>query len=216
MVQRYAVRIHCYCMMTNHCHLLIETPEANLSKAIQWLNVSYAMYFNVKRAQHGHLFQGRFKSILVDADDYFKQLSRYIHLNPIRVNMVEVIGDYPWSSYPAFIGKDETPEWLETDWLLKRFGNNRKAAQREYRKFVETIVVDKVENPSADIIGGYILGSREFVDWVKDTFLCSRKDDREIRGLRDLKTRETIADVVERVAAYYDCPVGNILIGCSE
>jgi REP element-mobilizing transposase RayT len=86
--------------MTNHYHLLIETPLPNLSQAIKWINGSYAMYFNRKRALSGHLFQGRFKAILIDADEYLKHLSRYIHLNPVRAAMVEYLKDYPWSSYP--------------------------------------------------------------------------------------------------------------------
>jgi len=83
-VERYNLKIHTYCLMTNHYHLLIETPQPNLSQALRWINGSYAMYFNRKRGRSGHLFQGRFKAILVDADEYLKHLSRYIHLNPIR------------------------------------------------------------------------------------------------------------------------------------
>jgi putative transposase len=90
-VKRYEIKIHTYCLMTNHYHLLVETPHPNLSQAIKWVNVSYAAYFNRKRRRAGHLFQGRFKSILVDADEYLKHLSRYIHLNPLRANMVDVL-----------------------------------------------------------------------------------------------------------------------------
>ena len=127
-VERFGIKVHTYCLMTNHYHLLIETPEANLSRAVQWLNVSYAAYFNRKRQRCGHLFQGRFKSILVDADTYLKHLSRYIHLNPLRANMVEQLVSHPWSSYPAFVGKAKAPDWLERDWLLSLFGKNRKHA----------------------------------------------------------------------------------------
>jgi len=87
-VCRYSLSNHSYCLMPNHYHLLIEAHEANLSKSIQWLNVSYATYFNNKYQRSGHLFQGRFKSLLVDADEYLKELSRYIHLNPVRANLV--------------------------------------------------------------------------------------------------------------------------------
>ena len=94
-VERFGIKVHTYCLMTNHYHFLIETPEANLSRAIQWTNMSYAAYFNRKRDRRGHLFQGRFKSILVDADEYLKHLSRYIHLNPLRAKMVEQLVSYP-------------------------------------------------------------------------------------------------------------------------
>ena len=91
--QRFSIIIHAYCLMTNHYHLLVETPEPNLSAAIQWLNVSYATYLNKKRRRSGHLFQGRFKSILVQADEWFKYLSRYIHLNPVRARIVKKPND---------------------------------------------------------------------------------------------------------------------------
>ncbi len=88
--------------MTNHYHLLIETPEANLSRAIKWLNGSYATYVNTKRQKGGHLFQGRFKSIIVEADEYLKHLSCYIYLNPVRAKMVQTPSDYQWCGYCAF------------------------------------------------------------------------------------------------------------------
>ena len=112
-VERYGIIIHAYCLLTNHYHLLIETPLPNLSQAIKWINVSYATYFNRKRNRRGHLFQGRFKSIIVDADEYLKPLSRYIHLNPIRAKMVEKLDSYHWSSYLVYIGKRKPLEWLE-------------------------------------------------------------------------------------------------------
>ncbi len=124
--ERFPIKIHTYSLMTNHYHLLIETPEANLSRAIKWLNGSYATYVNTKRKKGGHLFQGRFKSIIVEADEYLKHLSRYIHLNPVRAKMVQTPSDYRWCSYRAFIGKEKAPRWLETAWLLSCFGKNKK------------------------------------------------------------------------------------------
>lgn len=118
-VERFSIIIHTYCLMTNHYHLLIETAQANLSLAMQWLNVSYAAYYNKKRQRSGHLFQGRFKSVLVEADEY---------LNPVKAGMVNSPGEFSWSSYPAFIGKIKTPDWLETGWLLAAFGRKKKEA----------------------------------------------------------------------------------------
>lgn len=128
--ERFSIRIHTYCLMTNHYHLLVETPDPNLSRSIQWINVSYATYFNRKRDRRGHLFQGRFTSILIDADEYLKHLSRYIHLNPVRAKMVDRPSDYLWSSYPAFTGGKKPPDWLEVNWLLSQFGNKRKNAEK--------------------------------------------------------------------------------------
>ena len=131
--QRFSIIIHTYCLMSNHYHLLVQTPEPNLSVAMQWINVSYATYFNKKRDRQGHLFQGRFKAILIDADEYLTHLSRYIHLNPVRAKMVETPDEYPWSSYPAFIGKPKTLKSFESDRLLSYFGKNKKDSKYHFK-----------------------------------------------------------------------------------
>ncbi len=100
---RFSVVVHCYVLMGNHYHLIIETPKANLSSFMHAIQSGYTTYFNRKRSRSGHLFQGRFKSILVDRDAYLLELSRYIHLNPVRAHMTDAPGAYPFSSYPAFI-----------------------------------------------------------------------------------------------------------------
>jgi REP element-mobilizing transposase RayT len=210
-VERFGIKVHTYCLMTNHYHFLVETPEANLSRAIQWINVSYAAYFNRKRERIGHLFQGRFKSILVDADEYLKHLSRYIHLNPVRANMVEELLSYPWSSYPAFAGQAKVPHWLEVDWLLSLFGKSRKKACTAYRRFVEGVDPAQVENPEKDVIGGFILGSVAFVNWVKDTYLSDRSGEAEIPQLKELKPRLFPDDVVAAVSEEFGCDVEMIV-----
>jgi len=209
--ERFSIRIHAYCLMSNHYHLLVETPEPNLSRAVQWINVSYAAYFNRKRDRHGHLFQGRFKAILVQADEYLKQLSRYIHLNPVRAGLVGKPRDYTWSSYPAFAGKIKKPDWLEADWLLSQFGTKRKEAEKNYRRFVEDVDMEKISNPADDIMGGFLLGSPDFVRWVKDTFLRSCADTREIPQLRKLKPVISPETVIEAVGEVYGCDMDQIL-----
>lgn len=208
---RFFIRIHTYCLMTNHYHLLVETPEANLSRAMQWINVSYAVYFNTKRERHGHLFQGRFKSVLVEADEYLKPLSRYIHLNPLRAKMVASASDYPWSSYSFYIGKKKTPEWLETDWLLEQFGGSLKKAHINYRAYVENVDVGSLKNPSREMTGGFILGDETFVKWVKEQFLSSQADDREKPQLRKLMLRVDINDIVSMVGESFDSDPEQIL-----
>ena len=186
-VERYDIKVHTYCLMTNHYHLLIETPHPNLSQAIKWINVGYVAYFNRKRRRSGHLFQGRFKAVVVDADEYLKSLSRYIHLNPVRARMIEHCKDYPWSSYPVFGGYKKAPEWLETDWLLSLFGQNRKKAMERYREFVESMQNEKIENPSKDIVSGIILGGTDFIHWIKRKFLSEAHDNKEKPQLKSLK-----------------------------
>jgi REP element-mobilizing transposase RayT len=196
---RFLIRIHTYCLMTNHYHLLVETPEANLSRAMQWINVSYAVYFNTKRERHGHLFQGRFKSVLVEADEYLKPLSRYIHLNPVRAKMIGSASDYPWSSYSFFIGKKKAPKWLESDWLLSQFGGNQRGSHKNYQAYVEDVDAEFLKDPSKEVTGGFILGDEGFVKWVKEQFLSSQADDKEKPQLKRLRSRVDMKDIVSIV-----------------
>ena len=210
--ERFALRIHTYCLMTNHYHLLVETPQANLGQAVKWINVSYATYFNRKRQRKGHLFQGRYKAILVDADAYLKQLSRYIHLNPLRARMVKRLDAYPWSSYRAFIGQTPAPEWLQTGWLLSLFGKQRKRAAGNYRRFVEEATGDSLENPDKDLAGGFLLGSPAFVDWVKSTFLSKSGSALKNHSIMtELELRPTPDQVVEAVCRAFEHNRDDIL-----
>jgi putative transposase len=209
-VERFSLIIHTYCLMTNHYHLLIETPQPNLSTAIQWLNISYAAYYNKKHQRRGHLFQGRFKSILVDADEYLKHLSRYIHLNPVRAKIVTTPGEYPWSSYSAFIGKIKPPEWLETKWLWGYFGKKKKEAIKNYTNFVEEADITTLENPDKQLVGGFILGAPDFIDWVKDTFLSTRKDEKEISQLKKLKPKTPVETIIQAVCTEFECTENQI------
>jgi putative transposase len=208
-VERYGIKVHTYCLMTTHYHILIETPHANLSQAIKWINVSYSVYFNRKRRLSGHVFQGRFKSVLVDADEYLKHLSRYIHLNPVRAGMVDHCRDYAWSSYSAFGGYIKSPEWLETDGLMSLFGKDKALSKKRYRDFVESVQNDKIENPSDDVVSGAILGRVDFINWVKKTFL--NKDAKDIPQLKSLKPRPTPDDLIRAVSNEYGCERETIM-----
>jgi len=208
---RFSLRIHTYCLMTNHYHLLVETPEANLSRAIQWINVSYAVYFNIKRRRRGHLFQGRFKSLLVDADEYLKHLSRYIHLNPVRAKMVKSASEYPWSSYPFFIGKLKMPEWLSGDRLLSQFGKNLRAARKNYQAFVEDADPWTLEDPGKSPVGGFILGGLDFVNWVKETFLSSEQTNKEKPQLTALQSGVDLSKIVSMAGDIFGVQSEGIL-----
>jgi REP-associated tyrosine transposase len=210
-VMRYEIKIHSYCLMTNHYHFLIETPHPNLSQAIKWINVGYVAYFNRKRRRSGHLFQGRFKAVVIDADEYLKHLSRYIHLNPVRAGMVKLCKDYPWSSYSVFAGYTKDHEWLETRWLLSLFGTKQKKATERYRDFVESVQNEKIENPSKDIVHGAILGGAEFVNWIKREFLSRDLDVKEKPQLKKLKPRLTLEDLVPTVGKEFACTREAIL-----
>lgn len=211
MKDRFSLGIHTYCLMDNHYHLLIETKEPNLSQAIQWLNVSYAIYFNRRYRRPGHLFQGRFRAILIEADEYLRPLSRYIHLNPVRAKLVSTPDLYFWSSYRALIGKTRIPRFLEVDWLLSNFSEKRKEAMRKYRAFVEGMDMTKLKNPNKEIFGSFILGRKHFVTWVKETFLLGKDDNKEIPQLKQLKTRVDPRRVVDEVCKEFGCSTEQVL-----
>ena len=134
--QRYNWRCHTYCLMTNHYHIVVETVESNLSQGMRQLNGVYTQYFNHTHHRVGHVFQGRYKGILVDKDSYLLELARYVVLNPVRAHMVSDEKDWPWSSYHSMIGEQFAPEWLETDWLLSQFSVQKKRAIVQYKDFV--------------------------------------------------------------------------------
>jgi REP element-mobilizing transposase RayT len=204
-VTRYDIKVHTYCLMSTHYHFLIETPQANLSQAVKWINVAYSVYFNRKRRRVGHLFQGRFKAVLVEADEYLKQLSRYIHLNPVRAKMVEHCRDYPWSSYRALGGYTESPEWLETDWLLSQFAEESGLSKKRYRHFVESVENTGIKNPADEVVGGVVLGGVDFVNWVKRSFLNKESNRRAIPQLKRLAPRPTSDAITQVVCDEFGC-----------
>lgn len=122
--------------MTNHYHIVVETVEGNLSKGMRQLNGVYTQYFNQAHQRVGHVFQGRYKGILIEKDSYLLELSRYVVLNPVRARMVNDAKDWPWSSYLSMTAEQGSPDWLETDWLLGQFGVQRKPAIAKFKNFV--------------------------------------------------------------------------------
>lgn len=128
--------LHAYCLMTNHYHLLLETPDGNLSAGMRQLNGVYTQRSNRRHGRVGHVFQGRYKAILVDRESYLLEVARYVVLNPVRAGMVRQAQDWPWSSYRAMVGLDTPPRWLATDALLAAFGPDRGQAVPRYAQFV--------------------------------------------------------------------------------
>ncbi len=195
--QRYDAVIHAYCLMNNHYHLIVETPHGNLSQIMKHINSSYTTYFNVKRKRAGHLLQGRYKAILVDADEYATELSRYIHLNPVRVGMVEKPEEYRWSSCRYYMGGSVAPDWLRTDFILGYFGNKKDAAQKKYRQFVHDLIGQDYSSPLLVTIASTILGREEFVNEIQDRHLSDRKYDREQPALRKFSSKPSPEEIVK-------------------
>jgi putative transposase len=134
-IERFGHRIHAFCLMNNHVHLAIQVGNVSLSRILQNLSFRYTRWVNWREGRSGHLFQGRYKAVLVDADVYLQELIRYIHLNPVRAGIVREPKDYPWSGHRAYLGLETIP-WLTTDWVLLQFSGRLSMARRAYERFV--------------------------------------------------------------------------------
>ena len=153
---------HAYCLMSNHYHLLIETPEANLSKGMRQLNGVYSQLFNQSHKRVGHVFQGRYKAIHVEKESYLLELSRYIVLNPVRAQMVYSAQDWPWSSFRKTVGAEKEPRWLNTDWILAAFGNKKGDAITAYKKFISD--GKNLPSPFRSLRNQVYLGGKRFIE----------------------------------------------------
>lgn len=173
-VSRFRWRCHAYCLMSNHYHLMIETPEANLTKGMRHLNGVFTQWSNRRHKRSGHLFQGRYKAILVDQDSYFLELARYIVLNPVRAAMVKHPRLWAWSSYGATVGASPTPVWLSTDDLLAEFGKRRTVARQKYQQFIAEGM--SAESIWKDLKGQIYLGDDDFVERMRGK-LAQRNED---------------------------------------
>lgn len=154
--------VHAYCLMNNHYHLLVETPDGNLSKGMRQLNGIYTQHFNRNHARVGHVFQGRYKAIIIQKESYLLELARYIVLNPVRARMVRAAKDWPWSSYRATCGVTAPPDGLSTDWLLSSFAKTKKVAVARYREFVAQ--GKNQPTPWENVRNQIYLGSEQFVE----------------------------------------------------
>ncbi len=195
--ERFDIEIFAYVLMDNHYHILLKTLDANLSKAMQWLGTTYTRKFNVSNVQSGHLFQGRFKSILVQNDAYLLRLSCYIHRNPLRAHIVERLGDYKWSSYPYYAYKRKTPGWLKTKTILSQ------VSPPDFNKSYRIKVQQYSEEEGSfleDLKHGFIFGTQDFIDEIKKKFLDARKD----------------AELPNKNSLFRDCDINVLLKSGSE
>jgi putative transposase len=153
----------------------------------------------VKRGRSGHLFQGCYKAILVDIDEYAKELSRYIHLNPVRAKMVKTPEEYEWSSYQFYIGEKKPPQWLHRDFILGYFGNKVSIAQKGYRGFVIAALDKKYDNPLDEVVSSTILGSPGFIALIKEKFLSGKMPDKNLPALKEFVEKASLKDIFAEV-----------------
>lgn len=187
MVERYQLEVHAYVLMKNHYHLLVRTKAANLSRAIQWLGVTYSVSFNRRHQRSGHLFQGRFKSFFIENDRYFTTMCLYIHGNPLRAGMVKKLSEYPWSSYRAYADKRYQLSWLTTGLVLGIYGGSRKRFMKAQESFF-----GKDEDVLGDLRHGLYFGSEEFSEeCIERVRREGNREKPQVRSLlrgRDIRT----------------------------
>jgi REP-associated tyrosine transposase len=210
----FQVEIYCYCLMTNHFHLLLKTNEANLGRFMQSLLTSFTITQNRRNLKSGHLFQGRYKAHLVEGQRYLSELSRYIHLNPVRIKRYEkssvkarrnIIANYTWSSFAAYIGLTASPELLDITPVLSTWGKSDADRMKNYSKYVEDALCKRVDNPFETALRQQIIGSESFAEKIMRGKILNKKvkDAREERALIHFKKSIHPKTVIEVVSEYY-------------
>jgi putative transposase len=206
--EMWKVRVAAYCLLPNHYHLLIQTPEGNLSRCIRHLNGVYTQRFN--RAYHcdGPLFRGRYKSILVDAESYLLELVRYIHRNPVEAAMVDELHKYPWSSHKGYLSASGKWNWLYKGFVLSLFAQERKESIKRYKEFVSEETPEQMSAILARDKWPSMLGSEPFVSRMKEKFFRSKKHE-EVPASRSLAPE--VGEIKEAVCRVYGVEKDTLL-----
>jgi len=207
-VERFGIIVHAYCLMTNHYHLLIQTPQANISRAMRHLNGVYTQRYNRLNKSDGSIFRGRFKSIIVDSDAYLLQLSRYIHRNPIETKkpMVDTLVNYSWSSYPAYVNNVDSPHWLTRELTYRMLG-----AKQRYSGYAKYVAAGNSEQLTRFYNrGNYasVLGDKDFVQWYREEKIPEVKLYQNIH--QTIAFGLSIEQIAFYTAKYYKQPVEQI------
>lgn len=203
-------RVFAWVLMGNHFHLYLRTPEPNLSTGMRDLNSGYASGFNRRHRRCGALFQGRFKTVLVEDESHALELTRYVHLNAVRARMVERPEEYGWSSYPDYLGLRKAPAWLDWETVVGELAKDRRRARAAYRCFVEAGMGDAATSPLAAAVGGMFLGGAAWVDeWRRR--LAEEPARETVPAQRQLAWRPTLDDVVAMVSAAYAIEPSELL-----
>jgi putative transposase len=174
-IEMWNIRVVAYCLMGTHYHILLQTPDANLSRCMRHINGVYTQYFNRSHGLDGHLFRGRYKSILVDSDAYLLELLRYIHRNPIESGIVERLDSYQWSSHKGYLSRSEKWNWLHKEYVLNIFSINRSEALNRYRIFVSQEISEDINRMLGSRKWPSIIGSEGFINWVRETFFIQKR-----------------------------------------
>jgi len=201
-VETYGWRLHAFVLLSNHDHLFVETPEPNLAAGMQYLNGSYTGYFNRRHRRSGHLFQGRYRGHVIEEEGYFLEVSRYVHLNPVRARLVRRAEEWPWSSYAGYRRRREARSWITYERVLGEFATEPPAARRCYGRFVQAGSDDPPPSPFVGAAGGLVVGSAKFVTRIRG-MLRDRPPDPALPQVRRLKGRPALEAIVAAVSAHF-------------
>ncbi|MEW6358166.1 MAG: transposase [Planctomycetota bacterium] len=202
-------RVFAWVLMDNHFHLFLRTPQADLSAGMHDLNSGYATRFNRRHRRSGPLFQGRFKAILVQRDYHYWELTRYIHLNPVRAGMVKRPERYVWGSCRFYINANGAPAWLAWEEVLREHGRKMGRARRGYMRFLADGITSPPESPMLDATASTVLGSKSFVAKVRD-WLEERLPDRDVPVSRELRRRVDVDSVIAAVSRAFGVEESDI------
>ena len=218
-VDFFRVEVISYCLMSNHYHLLLRTKDANLSRFMQWLNTAYTMYFNVRYKRVGHLFQGRYKAIVVGSEEYLLVLSRYIHLNPIKVKThiqksqqekEGILQRYKWSSFAEVIDPSKRSKYFKCSKILDNFRGDTAEGRNRYREYVFEGIEGKEQSLMKDVKIQLILGSKQFTEWIKERFIKG-KDKTAYPHLKGILEPIKIETIAKGVAESYGIRTRELL-----
>jgi REP element-mobilizing transposase RayT len=198
--EMFNMKVAAYCLMNSHYHLLIQTPDANLSRCMRHINGVYTQRYNARNACDGNLFRGRYKCILIDAESYLLEIVRYIHRNPLRADIVDKLSDYPWSSHKAYISKAKKWEWLNKNNILGMFSRDKSLQTRAYKRFVSAEEPEEIIHHYSKKNIPSILGREKFIKGVKDRF-SKKKRKKEIPKSKKLYPKVT--DIKKAVCKHY-------------
>jgi putative transposase len=205
-IKTYTIKLYSHVLMGNHFHLLVETPLGNLGEFMRHFNISYTSYFNRRHRRVGHLYQGRYKSIVVDRDEYLSVLSRYIHLNPIRTRLMknkpdeekaEYLINYRWSSLQGYINKNKRDEFIDYAMVLGEYGGDNTRGRHAYKKRIYGDITEGLEIKDK-VVGQSILGREGFIKWIKEIFIKGRRD-RERPTFRELQRYMAKEQILEAI-----------------
>ena len=216
----YQAEILAYVLMSNHFHLLVKTPLGNLQEFMRHFNISYTSYYNWRHARTGHLYQGRYKSFLVDADEYLQEVSRYIHLNPVRVRVRSgmPLGEkegylrrYRWSSYGGYLSRGGRRGFLRVEEILGHFGGDTPTGRRKYEVFVRGGMTGELPNPLERGRGHGIIGDSEFIEKIRENYVESHVGAREVPAVKKILAQVEPERIIRGVCEVFKAKRDDLL-----